>query len=466
MNPALTLAPRLAIERLRGTRGGGVLDVLAVVAFTVSAFLALTVAGGAWMFLQRRNDPSVQIQEAFGLNGGMPALILENYIILSVVACAILVVPVLNLSAAAARLGARGRARRLASLRLVGMTGAEILLMSVVETLVQAVVGTGIGMALWAMSLPAWQAVAFQGQDIAPSEMFLPWWLLLGLFAALLVLSVLSTVIGLRQVRISPLGVATQQTPRALKFWRVIAFFLALAAFVIFTQFFQPGNLDIQGYAMFAAMILVVVGAVNFVGPWVIQLIARPGTRTGSVPRLIAMRRIIDDPRGAWRNVSAVALLGMISATLAIFPTDPETLGDNQGSIIFITDMRTGAIICLAVGLLVAATSTLVNQASVVVDRADQSVAMDRAGMPRSVFTAIRRHHVLTPLVITLTISIGVGLILSTPFMAVFGPPVEVAGILLVFSTVVIGVLMTLGVAEACRPLQRRVLDEASRRND
>src|SRR5659263_729444 len=53
MSIAVTLAPRLAIERIRATRGAGVLDAMAVLAFTVSSWLALTVAGGTWMFLQR-----------------------------------------------------------------------------------------------------------------------------------------------------------------------------------------------------------------------------------------------------------------------------------------------------------------------------------------------------------------------------------------------------------------------------
>lgn len=466
MNAAVSLAGRLAVQRLRGARGGPVLDVLAVLAFTVSAFLTLTVGGGTWMFAQRWHHPTEAMRAALNLKGPTTEPLLQAYVVLAAIACALLVVPVGNLGAAAARLGARGRARRLASLRLIGMSGPQVVVMSVVETLVQAAAGTVVGLALWLLSLPAWQAVSFQGQPAAPGELLAPWWLILAVAAALLVLAAASTALGLRQVRISPLGVATQQTPRALRAWRLGAFLAAVVAFAVFGQLFAPnaGYLQLRVYAIVIAMILLVVSAVNLVGPWVLQLVARPGAVTGNPARLIAMRRIIDDPRSAWRNVSGVALLGMVAAYLAILPTDPQFLGGDPASLTLVADLQTGAIITLGIGLVVAAVSTLVNQAALVLDRAAEAVAMDRAGFPRTLFTAIRRRHVLMPLAITLTGSVGVGLLLATPFMTVFH--LQPSGALTVIATVAAGALLTLGAAEACRPLQRRVLDHTRRRND
>lgn len=467
MNVALSLAPRLAVERLRGARGGAVLDVLALIAFTVSAFLILTVAGGTWMFIQRWRYPSEQILIALNVADGPEGdALLQTHVILAAIACALLVVPVLNLGAAAARLGARGRARRLASLRLIGMSGHQVVIMSVVETLVQAAAGTLLGLALWLVSLPAWQAVSFQGQPILSGELFLPWWLILGAAVVVLVLAVLSTVLGLQRVRISPLGVATQQTPRALRAWRLVAFLVAIVAFAIFGQIFGPyvANLNLQVYAIVIAMILLVVGGVNLVGPWVLQLMARPGVVTGSAPRLIAMRRIIDDPRSAWRNVSGIALLGMVAAFLAILPSDPEAFGDDPSMVIMVRDLQTGAIITLAVGMVVAAVSTLVNQSALVLDRAEESVALDRSGFPRPLFTAIRRRHVLMPLFLTLAISVGVGLLLATPFLMAF--QFELSGGLVVLATIAVGTVLTFAAAEVCRPLQHSVLEHTSRRND
>ncbi len=466
MNAALELAPRLALERLRGTRGGAALDLLAVAAFTVSAWLTMTVTGGTWMFVARWQHPGADMLARLQLPARSAASYLESYVVLATIACALLVLPVLTLGAAAARLGARGRARRLASLRLVGMTGGEVVLMSVVETLVQALLGTALGVGLWLLTLPSWRLVSFHGGPIAPGEMLLPWWLALAVVVVLLGLAALSTVLGLQQVRISPLGVAMQQTPRRLRAWRVAVFVVALVAFAIFGRLFSSrvGLVDLQIYAVMAGMILFVVGAVNLVGPWVLQLLARPGVLTGNAARLIAMRRIVDDPRAAWRNVSAVALLGMIAAFVAMMPTDRAFLGDDAARLILAADMRTGVLVTLAIGLLVGATSTLVNQAALVVDRSDEAVALDRAGYPRALFARIRRHHVLAPLVITLVASIGVGLLLATPFMSFFR--LEASGVALMLGTVVVGLALTIGAAEACRPLQRTVLTQAHRRND
>ena len=113
MSAALTLAPRLAAERLRGARGGAALDLLAVIAFAVSAFLVLTVAGGTWMFVQRAENPPEQVRALLDSVPGSDE-VLVAYVMLAAIACALLVAPVLNLGAGAARLGARGRAGRAA----------------------------------------------------------------------------------------------------------------------------------------------------------------------------------------------------------------------------------------------------------------------------------------------------------------------------------------------------------------
>ncbi|MGC5615892.1 FtsX-like permease family protein [Georgenia sp. Z1491] len=466
MNQVLSLAPRLAVARMRGARAGATLDVLAVVTFAVSSFLALTVVGGTWMFITRFQEAPQSVLTAMALDPEWADNQLQVYVVLAAIACALLVLPVLGLGAAAARLGARGRSRRLASMRLVGMTGGEVVSLSVLETLVQAAAGTIVGGALWLLSLPLWQAVSFQGVPIGATEMLVPLWLGLATVAGLLALAALSTVVGLQRVRISPLGVAAQQVPPRLKAWRLVIMVAAVLAFALVSQSFGDAVAasELFGYAFLVGMMLVVIGALNLVGPWVLQLVARPLARTSSVPRLLAARRIVDDPRAAWRNVSSVALLGMIAAFAALLPSDADSLGADRASLIMATDMRTGVVITLAVGLVVAATSTLVNQASTVVDRAEESVAMDRAGTPRPVFAALRRHQVLVPLVVTLAISIGVGVLLSVPFLAFSRP--SATGILVVLATVVLGVLLTLLSAEACRPLQSTVLGDQRRRND
>lgn len=456
MSVAVALAPRLAVERIRATKGAGVLDVMAVVAFTVSSWLALTVAGGTWMFFQRwKTDGVLTDPEWVSL---APA-----YFGLAVFACALLVVPTLSLGAAAARLGARGRARRLASLRLIGMTSGEVVRMSLIETLVQAAVGIAAGSVIFLVSLPAWQLLQFQETAITASELVLPWWLWAAIVGALLLLAALSTVLGLRRVTISPLGVSRDHTPRRLTVWRLAAVAVVVIGFVVYSRFTDIAGLI--GLLVTVGFLVIVIVAVNFVGPWLLQLVARPMTRTARVSRLLAARRILDDPRGAWRNVGAVALLGFMAGFVASMPGATGDEGADASALSFIQDIQTGVAITLAAGLILAATATLITQASGVFDRAAESIALERMGVPSAVHVSVRRQLVLIPLAVALGTSVPLGL-LTSAFVAADPTQFTATGLVILAGTIVMGFLLTLAAAEMCRPLQTGVLSRQQRRND
>lgn len=456
MSVTLTLAPRLAVERIRATRGAGVLDAMAVLAFTVSSWLALTVAGGTWMFHQRwRADGA--------LTDPMWTDVAPAYVALAGFACALLVIPILSLGGGAARLGARGRARRLSSLRLIGMTSGEVVKMSAVETLVQAVAGIVLGSLLFTISLPAWQLVEFQMQHIRAREMVLPWWLWLAVIGVLLSLAVISTVLGLRRVTISPLGVARDQTPSRLKRWRLVAAALLVVGFLVYSRYTDVAS--VVGLVSIVVFLGIVIGSINWVGPWLLQLVARRRARTSKIPRLLAARRILDDPRAAWRNVSSVALLGFIAGFVVTMPVTTTGAPSDVYSDSFVRDIQTGVAITLVVGLTLAATATLMTQASQVFDRAQESMALDRMGVPASVHVSVRRSLVLVPLAVALGTSVPLGLLMST-VLATEIDTFPVVGVSILAATVALGFLLSLGAAEACRPLQSGVLGEQRRRND
>ncbi|MDO5626727.1 MAG: FtsX-like permease family protein [Mobilicoccus sp.] len=457
---AVSLAPRLALSRMRARRGA-VLDVLGVAAFTVSTWIALTVAGGTWMFVSRWQSLPA---------GADPDTVAwyAAYVVLALVACALLISPILGLGGAAARLGARGRSRRLASLRLLGMTGREVVSMSLVESLVQAVVGLVLGTGIYVLSLPLWRAVSLQDRPAGGGDMLTPWWLYLAVVAVLLALAAASTVLGLTRVRISPLGVATQQTPPALRWWRAAALVVAFVVFIVATQGFRVFDINVASYAVVAGLIAIVIGAVNLVGPFVLQLAAYAGIRTGSPSRLLAARRVLADPRGAWRNVAGVALLGVVAVMTSILPreaTDPLFDGVPHEMVVLLRDLATGAFVTLGIALVVGAVMTLIAQSSDVVDRAEESIALDRMGMPRGTMLAARRHQVLGPLVVTLAVSLTAGVVLTVPFVA-GGLGQSPVGIILLVGVLLVGLVLTLVAAEATRPIQAAILGEQRRRND
>lgn len=466
MSATLALAGRLATARLADARGAGALDAFAVAAYAVAAWLSFVVASGTWMFVRRREDVPAWLLE----NGASEAPVYTTmYVVLAAMACALLVLPILALGGAAARLGARGRARRLASLRLIGMTGGEVVGMSVVEGLVQAAAGIVWGLLAWGASVPLLSLLSFQHAPIGAHELLMPWWCWLGVIAVILALAAASTVLGLTQVRISPLGVTRQQPSPALRAWRVLALALGVLAVIGLSALMQ---LPLGGLAMgltFAGMLAFTLTMINLFAPWLLQLIARMGVRTGSPARLLAMRRIVADPRGAWRNVSSLSLLGVLVGMLAAIPLDNPAFADlDVLSAMLIGDIRNGALLTLAIALVVGAASTALAQGSDVVDRSDELVALDKMGVPPGLDAAVRRHQVVLPLVFSLGVSLTLGVFAGLPIAMQLpgGFGIGSTGTAILALSVGAALAMTLLAAESTRPLRRRVLTAQVRRND
>ncbi|WP_182353848.1 hypothetical protein [Flaviflexus huanghaiensis] len=460
----IALSSRLALSRIKTNRSG--LDVLAVTAFAVTTLLALTVTGGTSMFVDRMASPPQALVDVATLSeyGNRTAReFAETYVYLAAVASAILVVPIFGLGGGAARLGASGRARRLASLRLIGMTGGEVVLMSVIESIVLTLAGAALGTMLFLLSLPLWQFVSFQGQPLSSGEMVGPLWANGAVIVLIVALSGLSTAIGLQRVVISPLGVAHRETPKALKFWRVIAFVAAVVAFIVVSRAFNLRESDAILIATISGMLIVILFTVNLIGPWIIQLVARPFTRASSPSTLLASRRLISQPRDAWRNISALAFIGFIAAFVSGIPEVPDDPLTN----LQLKDIGTGALVTLVIGLIVAATSTLINQAAFAVDRADQTVALSRMGTPRSVLNRARHGQVLLPVTVTFGIVIPLGfltmqaMVANTPDLSF-----EFTRIPVLIGTVIFGLILCLVAASASQPIETRILTSDYRRND
>ena len=442
MSPTTRLAPRLAVARIKMRSGAAWLDVLAVVSFALSTLIALTVAGGIWMFKTLNDERPARIIRAIGEHNADAML---TYYLLSVVAGALLVIPIFALGSSAARLGAQARARRLATLRLIGVTGSQTVRMALVETAAQWLIGAVAGVVLYYATLPAWGNASFFKVSIDTSLMMLPIAAMLGLLAVLLFIAMASTVVGLQKVRISPLGVTRRETPKALKMWRLVLFIVAGLAFVYWSSSREGSRVETSA--------LVSVGI--FVGLFVAAL---PLTKTSSVPRLLAVRRLLDDPRAVWRTVGGVALLCFVAGFVSAAPDST-----NPGFEWALRDIKFGVWITLAFGFAVAAQSSLTNQASLVFERADQTIALSKVGFPFRVFTLSRLHQVLGPLAATSVIGAGLGCFLvisfmdETPSNAAF---IQLAGVLGV------GFALTLLALLVCTPLERHVLTSSRRRND
>ena len=178
--------------------------MLPVTAFGIVTALLLTVIGGAQTFWTWTDDEGVLYQA------------------LAVIALALLVVPLVSLGGAAARLSARRRDDRLATLRLLGATPAAVSALAVIESAVLAAVGAVAGVVVYLAIVPLLGLIEFRGEPLGASGVLLPWPVLVAVPFGIAALAALSAVLGLRQVVISPLGVRTRQEAPRLHWVRVV----------------------------------------------------------------------------------------------------------------------------------------------------------------------------------------------------------------------------------------------------
>lgn len=159
---------------------------LPVVAFGVATALMLLVVAGTSLFLSWGDDP---LYPALGL-----------------FACALLLVPLISLSGIAARLSARRRDDRLATLRLLGAPARTVVALTLVESTALAVVGALGGVVLYVALVPWVGLVPFRGESIGASALWLSPTAIAVVVLVVGVIAAVSATIGLRRVQITPLG--------------------------------------------------------------------------------------------------------------------------------------------------------------------------------------------------------------------------------------------------------------------
>ncbi|MGI5164405.1 FtsX-like permease family protein [Spirillospora sp. CA-253888] len=453
------------------------------------------------------------------------------YQVLAAIASVLMVVPLLVFGGAAARLTVARRDRRLASLRLVGATPGQVVAVTVVEAVLTALAGAVAGALLYALAVPALSRITIGGGVWFAGDLWppLPW--LAGVLAAVPLLVGVSAVVGLRRVVVSPLGVARRQTPPGMKAVRLLVFLVIVAAFGAVGG--SLGGLREVGAVVLLAFLALAFLGINLVGPWVVALIGRITAGTARHPaRLLAGRRLLDDPRAAWRTVAGVALTGFVAGFLALLnpsamtqdrPADrlelvvpharsaavaeqverrldgvPATVeitkvgGERNEAMVTATvpggaaavdrartalagavpgrvattpadpdiaaghlmaDLRTGALVVLAVSFLIAVTSAGITGASAVLDRRQTYAMLRLAGTPLSVLDRARRQEVLIPLAVMGGGSVLTGLFFALPFAVGFGA----AGAVTLLAFVVLGFAGIMGASALSRPLLRAV---------
>ncbi|GIG40776.1 FtsX-like permease family protein [Cellulomonas phragmiteti] len=451
VNPVLALAPRL---QRAGGRDSRTTTLLAVTAFAVSTALTLSVVAALLGFVARADRPTTALEREVG----------GFYVILAVTATILLVVPLLTLGGAAARLGVARRDARLAALRLLGATPREVVGLTLVETALQGLAGAVVGTVLYGALLPVWTQVPFQGRPFTAGELWVGVPVVLLAWLVVPLLAAVSGAVSLRRVVVSPLGVAQRAARPRLRAVRAVVVVVAMGFFMIVSGI---GGMPLAAFVAFLLGGLALAFlTMNAVGPWVLGLLGRLRLRTARTPaQLLAARRLLDDPRATWRVVGGLGLASFVAGCLAVVPTMASTGGGGDQDALLTADILTGALLTLTITFLLAAVSAGIAQAASVLDRRRELSLARLAGVPAELFDEARRREVLVPL---LVVSVGSALAALVMFFPLFGMAAVTApqGLLLLVGSLTVGVALVVAATEVTRPLLHRVLADTVVRAD
>ncbi|TNC26180.1 FtsX-like permease family protein [Amycolatopsis alkalitolerans] len=247
--------------------------------------------------------------------------------LLAGVGVVVLIVPSLVLVASSSRLTAARRERRLAALRLAGATPGQVTGIVAAETGVAAAAGALLGLAVspvldWLAAFVPWG-----GGTWLPSDFGLPVGMTVFLVVAMPALVLAAAVLGLRRVVRNPIGAVSSHAPKPLRAWRLLALPIAGAFFFIVI------STRSSSMTMVLLGLLLVVGSAVVVGPWITYAVGRIFVQRWRKPAgLLAGRRLLDDPRGAYRASAGVVLAVFIGSMALILLPSFEGMAGGGGT--------------------------------------------------------------------------------------------------------------------------------------
>lgn len=400
-----TLTFQLHRASLHARTGTGTLSLLSILSIAVGSTAAFLVSGGTWMFWVRAHHPELITESMRATNGNEPGF-LYLWFTLAMFACAFIVPALFSLTAQAAVLGASGRERRLATLRLLGLSSRDVTRMTVIETGIQAIIGIALGLASSVLlAPPVFTNLEFQDRPVELREILLPWWGYLAVAATLFFLALGAAFVGMQRVRVSPpLGVARRSTPPALKYWRLIAFVLLVAVVAVIVRNFDF-DAAIAAIAGMIGLLLLVVLSINFVAPpYLLQVAGHIASLFPGTAHFVAWQRVATNGKRAWRRVASLAFFGFLAGYLVCSPLKQDNLtlamseeGDSLPP--FFKDVSTGALLTLLFGFILTGLSIFLGQASAAFEGAQLSRSLQLMGVPRRFHTAVNFIEISGPAV-------------------------------------------------------------------
>ncbi len=266
--------------------------------------------------LSDAHTDSAQPVAGFGADRPQSTL-LPVYRVLMVAAIGALLVPLGIFVLVATRLGATGRARRLASIRLAGASRTQVRWIAGGETLTGAVLGLFVGFGLFFATRPLARFIEVEGVGFFPTDL-LPDPLLGALIAVgVPVVAVVAALVALRTVDIGPLGpVRAADVPRQRAWWRFALVGAGAAVLAVLSSVgsFRAVMVDSTTAVALGAGIALVLAGTGAVLPWLVARVA-DGLHPGGIAPLLAVRGLRSDT-GMPRVLSGVVVV--LTGSLAL----------------------------------------------------------------------------------------------------------------------------------------------------
>lgn len=245
------------------------------------------------------------------------------------VGAVLLLFPLLILVNTATRLAAARREERFAAMRLVGATPNQINVIASVDAILGAFFGALLGTAIFLALRPLIADISLSGAKFFESYVTPTPLGYAALIVGVPIASGIASLVSLRRVRITPLGVKQRQTPPPPRAWRVVPLLagLGLFAYVVTTTVHAATKAHINGgpslLPVFLDLILIMVGLV-LAGSWLTMMASRLLAKVARGPStLLAARHLADNPKGSFRAVSGLVIAVFVGTAIAgIAPAD------------------------------------------------------------------------------------------------------------------------------------------------
>ena len=454
---------------------------LPVLAFAASAALFLLIAGGIHAFyLWLGGDASTATSVEAGSGTKNTAHTMQPlYLMLAWISGFLLLTPLFTLGASAARLSARRRDDRLATLRLLGASTRRLTLYTMLDSVIYAAVGFVLGFIVYLVLVLPFGMLRFQNIPLGPENMLLPLPIVLVCGFVSLIIAATSSLFGLSKVTISPLGVRTRSDKpslgkRALILGcalLVVGFIGAIASHIMNLAADSMGSngfvLVLVTTIMFGLPILLTMLAVDLIGGFVVGLYARIRVRTARTPAtLLAYRSIMESPRAAWRQVSGVAMTTFIAALIGpvlgqLFRESTSQARRNVQDDTLLNDMWQGLFLLMFLSYLLVALSALLNQSAAIYERGSLYSSLRMMGTEAAVLKRSRRIVVFGPLLLVSTLS---GLLALVLFGLIARSGVEPRFLLQSLGMIVVAIVLGMGLVFASLAATGPVMERVSRK--